>query len=226
MSLISLTDVVKEYRLGSTKVRALEDIDLSIDEGEFVSIWGPSGSGKSSLLNLIGALDSPTKGSVYLAGELLSGLDDDSLAKLRNSYVGFVFQSFNLIPVLNACENVMLPMQIGGASAGKARKQALERLEQVELGEHVVKRPDQLSGGQRQRVAIARALVSSPSLVIADEPTANLDSTTGLHIIKLLRKLNRDDGVTFVFSTHDPQLMELVDRRIHLKDGKILASGV
>lgn len=221
MSLIKIAGVSKQYTLGETQVNALNDIDLEIDKREFVAIWGPSGSGKSSLLNLIGLVDVPSSGSIHLADERVDQLDDDTLAKKRNQHIGFVFQNFNLVPVLNACENVMMPLQIRGTPVQEARKTAERCLANVGLQEHAHKRPDQMSGGQRQRVAIARALVGSPSLVIADEPTANLDSDTSLRIIDLMRELNRRDGVTFIFSTHDPRLLERVDRLVQLRDGRI-----
>ena len=224
MTLIRMSDVHKTYSLGQTKVQALSNIDLEIKQGEFAAVWGPSGSGKSTLLNLMGFIDKPGEGSIYLNGERVDQMSDNELAELRNEYVGFVFQNFNLVPVLNACENVMLPLQIGGASASHARDQAMACLEAVNLQEHAAKRPDQLSGGQRQRVAIARALVGSPSLVIADEPTANLDSETSMKIIKLMRELNQRDRVTFVFSTHDPRLLDHVDRRLRLVDGQLIES--
>ena len=221
MSLVKMVDVSKQYMLGETQVHALSNIDLEIDERSFVAIWGPSGSGKSSLLNLIGLVDTPSSGHLYIADEQVGGFDDDTLAKKRNQHIGFVFQGFNLIPVLNACENVMMPLQIRGTPGHEARKIAERRLGEVGLEEHTHKRPDQMSGGQRQRVAIARALVGSPALVIADEPTANLDSETSLHIIGLMRELNQRDGVTFIFSTHDPRLLERVDSLVHLRDGRI-----
>lgn len=226
MGLVNLQNVKKEYVLGETRVCALENISLTIAEGEFATIWGPSGSGKSSLLNLIGGLDVPTQGTVQVAGIELGKLNDKDLAKFRNQYIGFVFQSFNLVPVLSACENVMLPAQIGGAATKQAREAAMRRLEEVGLGAHALKRPDQLSGGQRQRVAIARALIKSPSLVIADEPTANLDSETGLLIINLMRELNRTESVTFIFSSHDPRLLDRADRRILLQDGRICTEAI
>ncbi|MBL8473251.1 MAG: ABC transporter ATP-binding protein [Rhodocyclaceae bacterium] len=223
VAFVSLSGVDKDYALGATAVRALRGIDLEIARGEFMAVWGPSGSGKTSLLNLIGLLDKPTRGSVHLEGERVDRLPDARLARTRARHIGIVFQSFNLVPVLDACENVMLPLQIAGQGARAAREIALRRLDQVGLGEHCARRPDQLSGGQRQRVAIARALAASPGLVIADEPTANLDSETSLAIVELMRELNRRDGVTFLFSTHDPRLLERVDRRVHLQDGRIIA---
>jgi putative ABC transport system ATP-binding protein len=224
MALIDMRGICKVYALGSTKVQALQGIDLQIDVQEFVAIWGPSGSGKTSLLNLIGLIDIPTRGEIYLAGTRMDTLDDDTLAHQRNEKIGFVFQNFNLIPVLNALENVMLPLQIRGIPKTAARQKALARLREVGLEEQNDKRPDQMSGGQRQRVAIARALVGDPAIVIADEPTANLDSETSLRIIELMRELNRHGQVTFVFSTHDPRLLEHVYRRILLQDGQIHAS--
>ena len=221
MSLVRLEGVDKEYALGETLVHALRDINLEIADRDFVAIWGPSGSGKSSLLNLVGLVDAPTRGSIHLSDERVDQLTDDALARKRNRHIGFIFQSFNLVPVLNACENVMLPLQIRGTQAGAARQAAERRLIEVGLREHMHKRPDQMSGGQRQRVAIARALVGSPSLVLADEPTANLDSETSLQIIDLMRELNRCDGVTFIFSTHDPRLLDRVDKLIRLQDGRI-----
>jgi putative ABC transport system ATP-binding protein len=221
MSLISMTQVTKTYRLGETTVEALRGVDLRIDEGEFVAIWGPSGSGKTSLLNLIGMIDVPSSGDLSVSGHRIDGLSDDALAELRNRTVGFVFQNFNLVQVLGALENVMLPLQIRGVTDSVARAAGMARLEEVGLAELADARPDKMSGGQRQRVAIARALVTEPAIVIADEPTANLDSENSQRIISLMRELNRKDGVTFIFSTHDQRLLERVDRHIRLKDGRI-----
>ena len=226
MALVTMRAIDKIYQLGSTQVQALRDINLSIAEQEFIAIWGPSGSGKTSLLNLIGLLDTPTQGELYLAGERVDTLDDDILAQQRNAKIGFVFQGFNLLPVLSAWENVMLPLQIRGARVSQARDTALAKLQEVGLAEQRDQRPDTLSGGQRQRVAIARALVGNPALVIADEPTANLDSANSYRIIELRRELNRRDKVTFIFSTHDPRLLEHVDRRIRLDDGQITQTEV
>lgn len=225
MTLLSLSAINKTYRLGTAEVAALRNIDLEIQLREFVAVWGPSGSGKSSLLNILGLVDAPSSGELRLDGEIVGYRDDDALARLRNRRIGIVFQSFNLITVLDALENVMLPLQIGGITGVAARERALQRLAEVGLDGHEHKRPDQMSGGQRQRVAIARALVTAPSVIIADEPTANLDSENSLHIIDLMRDLNHRDGVTFVFSTHDPRLLERVDRKIYLQDGCILNQG-
>jgi putative ABC transport system ATP-binding protein len=226
MALIELAGVEKTYRLGETEVRALRGVDLAVDEAEFVAVWGPSGSGKTSLLNLIGAIDEPTAGTVRIAGEDIAGLSEDRKAELRNRRVGFIFQNFNLVPVLSALENVMLPLQIRGVSTAEAKRQAQRRLDEVELTPFARHRPDKMSGGQRQRVAIARALVTDPSLVIADEPTANLDSETSHRIIELMRKLNDHERTTFVFSTHDPRLLDQVRRLVKLEDGRILEDEV
>lgn len=221
MALVSLRGVDKEYRLGETRVRALRGVDFEIASGEFVAVWGPSGSGKTSLLNLIGVIDDPTAGTVTVAGEDTAGLSENRKAELRNRRIGFIFQSFNLVPVLSALENVMLPLQIRGAGTREARERAQQRLAEVGLADFVGHRPDKMSGGQRQRVAIARALVTEPDLVIADEPTANLDSDTSHRIIELMRRLNDAEGTTFVFSTHDPRLLDQVKRLVRLEDGKI-----
>lgn len=226
MALVTMRAIDKIYQLGSTQVQALRAINLSIAEQEFIAIWGPSGSGKTSLLNLIGLLDVPTQGELYLAGERVDTLTDDALAQQRNEKIGFVFQSFNLLPVLSALENVMLPLQIRGVRVSQARDTALAKLQEVGLAEQRDQRPDTLSGGQRQRVAIARALVGNPALVIADEPTANLDSENSYRIIELMRELNHRDKVTFIFSTHDPRLLEHVDRRIRLDDGQVTQTEV
>lgn len=222
MSLVCLQQIVKNYSVGETTVSALEGVNLTIEAGDFVAVWGPSGSGKSSLLNLIGLIDTPTSGSVALNGQRVDALNEDQLAELRNQHIGIVFQGFNLVPVLNALENVMMPLQIRGIDLPQARAAATRRLAEVGLEAHMLKRPDQMSGGQKQRVAIARALVGAPSLVIADEPTANLDSDTSMKIIDLMRSLNQRDGVTFIFSTHDPRLLSRVDKLIRLQDGIIV----
>ena len=221
MELINLIDLRKDYHLGETIVHALRGIDLSIDTGEFIAIWGPSGSGKTTLLNLIGAIDEPTSGQLSIEGKEIQELSDNERTELRNRSIGFVFQGFNLIPVFSALENVMLPLQIRGDSTKNALTKAKLRLDEVGLSDFIRHRPDKLSGGQQQRVAIARALVTSPSLVIADEPTANLDSDTSRRIIDLMRKLNKKDNTTFIFSTHDQRLLDRCDRLVKLSDGKI-----
>lgn len=225
MALLEMKGITKDYRLGETVVHALRGIDLQIDTKEFVAIWGPSGSGKTTLLNLISAIDEPTTGELAIAGKDVRSLTDNQKSVHRNETIGFVFQGFNLVPVLSALENVMLPLQIKGASATEARKQALSRLEEVGLGDLVHNRPAKMSGGQQQRVSIARALVNNPSMVIADEPTANLDSETARMIIDLMRALNEKDHVTFIFSTHDQRLLDRVHRLVRLEDGKIVHGG-
>jgi len=217
-----MKNISKDYHLGETVVHALRGIDLQIDKKEFVAVWGPSGSGKTTLLNLIGAIDDPTNGELTIAGKKMQGLTDDQKSEHRNETIGFVFQGFNLVPVLSALENVMLPLQIKGASLAEAKKQALIRLEEVGLSDLIHNRPAKMSGGQQQRVSIARALVNNPSLVIADEPTANLDSETARMVIEIMRELNEKDHITFIFSTHDQRLLDKVKRLVRLEDGKII----
>ncbi len=223
--MIEIKQVGNTYRLGETQVHALRGVNLTIQSGEFVSIWGPSGSGKTTLLNLIGAIDEPTRGDVLFDGQNIGHLSDNKRSELRNHTLGFIFQGFNLVPVLTALENVMLPLQIGGMSPHKARKVAEDRLADVKLEAVAHHRPDKLSGGQRQRVSIARALAGNPSVVIADEPTANLDSDTAMTIISLMHELNQKEQTTFVFSTHDDRLLGQVERLIRLEDGQIVEGG-
>jgi putative ABC transport system ATP-binding protein len=222
--LITMQQVTKTYAMGAVTVHALDRVDLSIDRGEFIGIWGPSGSGKTTLLNLMGAVDAASDGQVTVAGSDLARLNDNQRSELRNRFIGFVFQRYNLIPVLTAMENVMLPLQIQGATTATARKKSLEQLDAVGLAAVVRHRPDQMSGGQQQRVAVARALVTDPALVIADEPTANLDSQTARQLIDLMGDIHRRQGTTFIFSTHDQRLLDRVNRRFQLKDGRIPAS--
>ncbi|MDD4965166.1 MAG: ABC transporter ATP-binding protein [Gallionella sp.] len=226
MALLQLREVRRRFMLGETAIDALHSVSLDIHAGEFLAVWGPSGSGKSTLMNLIGLIDSPTSGEIYFDGQDISTLDDDALTAFRGQKIGFVFQSFNLVPVLSALENVMLPLQIRGVNEAEARSRAATALAEVGLEKFVSSRPDKLSGGQRQRVAIARALVVSPKLVIADEPTANLDSENSRIIVDLMREMNRAKGVTFVFTTHDPRLLDHVDRKILLRDGAIESDEV
>ena len=222
MPLIEMTKISKDYFLGETVVHALREVDLIIEKGEFVAVWGPSGSGKTTLLNLIGVIDQYTSGRLYIDDKEVANLSDDKRTELRNKSIGFIFQGFNLVPVLSALENVILPLQIGKMSSSEAKEKALSRLDEVGLSNHVQHRPDKLSGGQQQRVAIARALVTNPSLVIADEPTANLDSDTSRKIIGLMHELNDKEKTTFVFSTHDQRLLDQVGRLVRLEDGRII----
>jgi putative ABC transport system ATP-binding protein len=222
MKVVETQKLKKTYHFGDSEVVALAEVDVVIEEREFVAIWGPSGSGKSTLCNLMGLLDTPTSGEVIIRGELASGLTDAARSSLRNDAIGFVFQNFNLIPVLTALENVMLPLQISGIGKKAAREKAESLLREVELADRMHHRPQKMSGGQQQRVAIARALVTDPALVIADEPTANLDTRNANLIIDLMRKINQERGAAFVFSTHDDRLLDRVDRKIQLRDGEIL----
>jgi putative ABC transport system ATP-binding protein len=226
MSLIEMKNIKKDYFLGETVVHALRGIDLQIETGEFIGIWGPSGSGKTTLLNLIGAIDEPSEGTLLMGGREVCRLSDNACSELRNKTVGFIFQGFNLVPVFSALENVMLPLQIQGAPVSEARTKALGRLQEVGLTDLAAHRPSKMSGGQQQRVAIARALVTNPSLVIADEPTANLDSENARLIIDLMRELNEKDKTTFIFSTHDQRLLDRVKRLVRLEDGRIKNGGV
>ncbi|MBY0579160.1 MAG: ABC transporter ATP-binding protein [Burkholderiales bacterium] len=221
MTLLSLKDVKRRFWLGETAIDALKGVSLEIAAGEFLAAWGPSGSGKSTLMHIIGLIDSPTSGEIRFEGQDTRGMQDDAITEFRGKRIGFVFQSFNLVPVLSAMENAMLPLQIQGISEREASRRAGAALEDVGLGAFLRHRPDKLSGGQRQRVAIARALVINPRLVVADEPTANLDSDNSRMIVDLMRDMNRSKGVTFVFTTHDPRLLEHVDRRIMMHDGAI-----
>lgn len=223
--IVELKGVTKKYHMGETTVHALKGIELNICPGDFMAVWGPSGSGKTTLLNIIGVIDEPSSGYLNFNGKLISSLSDDAKSDLRNKSIGFIFQAFNLIPVLSALENVALPLQIQGIPAGRAIEKAVHRLEQVGLADFMRQRPDKLSGGQRQRVSIARALVTEPSLVIADEPTANLDSDTAMKIVDLMRELNIRERTTFIFSTHDQRLLNNVDRLVRLEDGLIVEEG-
>ncbi len=220
---VRLSGVHKRYPLGNTEVHALKGIDLAIREGDFASIAGPSGSGKSTILNLIGCIDVPSQGSVEVVGNDTTSLSDRRITKLRHKAIGFIFQSFNLMPVLNVFENVEFPLLVaGGAPPRVERREYVDFLiEEVGLAEWRRHRPSELSGGQRQRVAIARALATRPRIVLADEPTANLDSATGEAIIELMKKINQELATTFIFSTHDPTIVEIADHIIRLHDGAI-----
>ena len=218
-SMITLEEVVKEYQMGENIVQALRNAEVDIKEGEFAAIMGPSGSGKSTLMNMIGALDKPTRGEVTVGGEPISELSEDQLAALRSEKVGFIFQQFNLIPSMNATENVSLPMLFRGVSAKERKEKAEELLTKVGLGERLDHMPSELSGGQRQRVSIARALANNPEIILADEPTGNLDSETGENIMNLLTELN-NEGKTIIMVTHDKNDAEYADRIINIVDGK------
>lgn len=218
----SVEKVSKIYKTGNIELAALKGISLKVEDGEFMSIAGPSGSGKTTLLNIIGCLDDATSGTIKIDGRDISKLSSKERAELRNEKIGFIFQTFNLIPVLTAFENVEFAMMIrGNASKAEQKERSEEILELVGLKDFMKRKPTELSGGQQQRVAIARALVKKPSLVLADEPTANLDSETASGILMLMRELNKQEKVSFIFSTHDRMVMDFADRLIILKDGKI-----
>jgi putative ABC transport system ATP-binding protein len=225
-AIVDVSGVIKDYPLGKLKVRALHGVDVQIARGEFTTIAGPSGSGKTTLLNLICCVDVPTEGKVVVDGQSTRELSDAALTELRLHKLGFIFQSFNLVPVLTVMQNVEFPLLLQGELPAPERKKRVEAiLERVGIKQYIKHRPNELSGGQRQRVAIARALVSRPKLVLADEPTANLDSVTGNSIIDLMKELNHQEGTTFIFSTHDHRVMDRADRIIQIADGKIVDAG-
>jgi len=225
--LIRIEAITKTYQLGVQEVWALRHVTLNIQEGAFIAIAGPSGSGKSTLLNIIGLIDTPTSGRLLIDDREVSGRTPDELAAMRARTVGFVFQTFNLLPVLTAEENVEYPLlQFRELTSRQRRERVAYYLDAVKLTAHARHRPNQLSGGQRQRVAIARALAIQPRVVLADEPTANLDHRTGTRILKMMRKINRDQGTAFIFSTHDPRVLEVADHRVDLEDGRIVRLGV
>jgi putative ABC transport system ATP-binding protein len=221
MSIVSVRELTRDYPQGEHTVQALRGVDLDIQPGEFTALMGPSGSGKSTLLNLIGGLDKPTAGSVEIEGANLATMTAAERSDLRRDRLGFVFQAYNLIPVLTAAENAEFVLQLQGKDAAARRERAFETLAAVGLEGMEGRRPNELSGGQQQRVAVARAIAGDPALVLADEPTANLDSTTSDELIATMKKLNTELGVTFVFATHDPKVMEAAQRVIHLVDGEI-----
>jgi putative ABC transport system ATP-binding protein len=221
MALIELTDVVKRYRIGDQEILALDGINLTIEQGEYAAIIGPSGSGKSTLMHLLGCLDTPTSGRMVIDGVDVSRASSNKLSEMRNQKIGFVFQSFNLLPKMTVLQNVELPMIYAGVSARQRRERALAAIERVELQHRVKNTPLQLSGGQMQRVAIARALVNNPRIVFADEPTGNLDSKTGANILELFREIS-SQGSTIVLVTHDNTIAAKTPRRIEIRDGKIV----
>ncbi len=227
MSVVRLEHVYKDYLLGDQKVQALKDITLSFDPGVFLAIAGPSGSGKTTLLNLIGCIDTPSSGKIFINDQDVSGRTSDELADLRSRTIGFIFQTFNLLPVLSAAENVEYPLlQRRDVSESERKKRVDYFLDIVGLSKFAGHRPNQLSGGQRQRVAIARALAILPSIVLADEPTANLDHHTGEEILLLMKQINRAFNTTFIFSTHDKRVISKADRLIRVEDGEVSALGV
>jgi len=223
MSVVRAENIFKEYMLGKQRIQALKGVNLLVKQSEFLAIAGPSGSGKSTLLNLIGLIDMPTSGVLEVRGQDVAGRTPDQLADMRSHTIGFVFQTFNLLPVLTAQENVEYPLMLHKVlSRHQRRERAAHYLDVVGLTKYAHHRPNELSGGQRQRVAIARALATHPKIVLADEPTANLDHKTGEEVLALMKKINREAGVTFIFSTHDPKVMSLADRVVHMIDGELV----
>jgi putative ABC transport system ATP-binding protein len=219
--LIELKDITRVYHMGRVEVRALRGVSLEVQQGEMLSIMGASGSGKSTLMNIIGCLDKPSAGLYFLDGQDVSQLNDDRLAEIRSRKIGFVFQTFNLLPRTSALQNVMLPLIYAGTGRAERRERARQALEAVGLADRVGHAPNELSGGQQQRVAIARALVTQPTILLADEPTGNLDSTSGAEVMELLQALNRDRAITLVLVTHDPDIAKYTRRIVHLHDGTI-----
>lgn len=223
--IIEMKDVWKVYLMGKVEVPAIKGIDFCANKGDYISIRGPSGSGKSTLLNLIGCLDTPTAGTIFLGGVDIESLGEDELAAIRRKMIGFVFQTFNLIPSLNAKENVALPMRFEGFSSSVANKKAEMLLDMIGLGHRVNHKPSELSGGERQRVAIARALINDPAVILADEPTGNLDSKSGEKVIEILEELNKK-GITLIAITHDLRIAERANKQLHLADGKFVTFNV
>ena len=224
MSILKLTDICKDYQQGKQTVRVLKNINLTVEQGDYLAIMGPSGSGKTTLMNIIGCLDVPTSGSFELNGKNLQNSSDNALADIRNKYIGFVFQSFYLMPKLDAMDNVALPLLYAGVPLKERRARAVEALKAVGLGERIHFRPNQLSGGQCQRVAIARAMVTKPTLLLADEPTGALDTKAGNQIMEIFRELSKE-GMTIIMITHEPAIAACADKTYHILDGELLTKG-
>lgn len=225
MAVIQVEHATKLYKIGEVETRALDSVNLSIEKGEFTALTGPSGSGKTTLLQLIGCLDKPNSGAVKINGQDVTQLSANQRADLRRQEIGFIFQFFALVPVLNAYENVELPLLLSGISAKERRQRVMAMLDAVGLADRAQHRPDQMSGGQQQRVAIARALAPRPLLVLADEPTANLDTANGEQAMTIMQRLNQETGTAFIFATHDPRVMAFARRLVTMRDGKILDDG-
>ncbi|MBI4927636.1 MAG: ABC transporter ATP-binding protein [Anaerolineae bacterium] len=225
MEVAKIENVSRTYKIGQLETRALRGVDLTIQSGEFTALVGPSGSGKTTLLQLIGCLDQPTSGKVFVNGKDVSTLNRNQRADMRRGTIGFIFQFFALIPTLTAYENIEMPLLLNGKTPAERRQRVNQMLEAVDLVDHSHHRPDQLSGGQQQRVAIARALVTQPALILADEPTANLDTPNGKLVMETMVRLNQDTGVTFVFATHDPRVIQYARRVVTLRDGVIVSDG-
>ncbi|MCB0205733.1 MAG: ABC transporter ATP-binding protein [Anaerolineales bacterium] len=225
MEIIQLENVTKTYTIGEVVTRALSDVSLNIDEGEFMALVGPSGSGKTTMLQLIGCLDKPDNGAIRINGQDVTGLSANQRADLRKHEIGFIFQFFALVPVLSAYENVELPLLLTGIDAKERRERVLKLLDSVGLSHRVDHRPDQMSGGEQQRVAIARALAPEPLMVLADEPTANLDTANGQQAMEIMQRLNQETGTAFIFATHDPRVMSFARRVVRMRDGQIVENG-
>jgi len=225
MEVAKLTDVTRIYKVGEVETHALNGVTMTIESGEFTSLVGPSGSGKTTLLQLIGCLDRPTSGRVVINGKETTDLNRNQRADLRKGTIGFVFQFFALIPTLTAYENVEMPLLLNGKSSAERKQRVTELLEAVDMASHSHHRPDQLSGGQQQRVAVARALSTNPSMILADEPTANLDTENGEQVMGIMQKLNQETGTTFVFATHDPRVIKYAKRIVTLQDGLIVSDS-
>jgi putative ABC transport system ATP-binding protein len=221
MEVTKTENVTRIYKIGKVETQALRGVSLSIENGEFTALVGPSGSGKTTLLQLIGCLDQPTSGRVFVNGKDVSQLNRSQRADMRRGTIGFIFQFFALIPTLSAYENIEMPLLLNGYSASQRRERVMELLESVDLSDRAHHRPDQLSGGEQQRVAVARALASRPVLVLADEPTANLDTANGKQVMEIMQRLNQETGTTFVFATHDPRVIAFARRVVELRDGRI-----
>ena len=222
MEVVKIENITRTYQVGKIETQALRGVNLSIKNGEFTALVGPSGSGKTTLLQMIGCLDQPTTGQVFINDKNVTKLNRNQRADMRRGTIGFIFQFFALIPTLTAYENVEMPLLLNGHSAGERRERVMELLKAVDLADRANNRPDQLSGGQQQRVAVARALASKPTLILADEPTANLDTVNGHQVMDIMKKLNKETGVTFIFATHDPRVISYADRVVTLEDGLIV----
>jgi putative ABC transport system ATP-binding protein len=225
MEVTKVTNATRVFKIGEVETKALRGVNLSINDGEFTALVGPSGSGKTTLLQLIGLLDKPTTGNVFINGKDVTGLNRNQRADLRKNAIGFVFQFFALIPTLTAYENVEMPLLLNGTKPAERKKRVNEMLEAVGLSDRAHHRPDQLSGGQQQRVAVARALATNPKIILADEPTANLDTENGKQVMEIMQKLNKETGVTFVFATHDPRVINYARRVVTLRDGLIVENN-
>ncbi|MCL4505498.1 MAG: ABC transporter ATP-binding protein [Chloroflexi bacterium] len=226
MEVVKVENVTRTFKIGNIETQALRDVSMTIENGEFTTLVGPSGSGKTTLLQLIGCLDQPTSGRIYINGKDVSRLNRNQRADVRRGTIGFVFQFFALIPTLTAYENIEMPLLLVGMNGVERHKRVTHLLESVEMTERAHHRPDQLSGGQQQRVAVARALATEPSLILADEPTANLDTPNGAQVMDIMTRLNQETGVTFVFATHDPRVIKYARRVITLRDGRIIENNV